>query len=247
MKDRHAGRRSGAEAGTGERVKEAAHQAQDKVADAAREIRDRGEDLVEEGKEKTREMADRASEAAVSRADQEKGRLTSGMRAVADALRRGSADLPEDQRTYGRLVEGVADRVEDASRYLSERNVDGLRRDATRWARDHTPMFLGGAFLLGALGARFLKSSPDAAQEDDFGRQDWSYGYGAGATRGEGRRELEGWDVGGASQDLGGARRTYPTEGSPDYSTEPGIRPRRETGGSGMDDLDEGGRHAPGI
>jgi hypothetical protein len=156
--------RMGADRSTGEKMKAKAHEAQDKVSEAAGDLKDRGEELVEEGKEMGRDLADRAGEAARSRADEEKDRVSGGMRAVANALRRGSDDLPEDQRTYGRFLEGVADRVSSASRYLDERDVNALGRDVKRVARDHSAAFLGGAFVLGLVGARFLKSSPDQAR-----------------------------------------------------------------------------------
>jgi hypothetical protein len=163
----------GADRSIGEKVKAKAHEAQERVSEAAGDLKDRGEDLVEEGKEMGRELADRAGEAARTRADQEKDRVAGGMRAVANALRRGSDDLPEDQRVYGRFLEGVADRVSDASRYLDERDVNALGRDVRRVAREHSAAFLGGAFVLGMVGARFLKSSPDDARggrEDQYGR-----------------------------------------------------------------------------
>jgi hypothetical protein len=154
----------GADRSTGENIKAKAHEAQEKVSEVAADLKDRGEDLVEEGKEMGRDLADRAGEAARSRADEEKDRVCGGMRAVANALRRGSDDLPEDQRMYGRFLEGVADRVAGASRYLDERDVSTLAGDVKRIARDHSAAFLGGAFVLGMVGARFLKSSPDQAR-----------------------------------------------------------------------------------
>jgi hypothetical protein len=163
----------GADRSTGEKMKAKAHEAQERVSEAAGDLKDRGEDLVEEGKEMGRELADRAGDAARTRADEEKDRVAGGMRAVASALRRGSDDLPEDQRVYGRFLEGVADRVSDASRYLDERDVNTLGRDVRRVARDHSAAFLGGAFVLGMVGARFLKSSPDDARggrEREYGR-----------------------------------------------------------------------------
>jgi hypothetical protein len=173
----------GADRSTGEKMKAKAHEAQDKVSEAAGDLKDRGEELVEEGKEMGRDLADRAGEAARSRADEEKDRVSGGMRAVANALRRGSDDLPEDQRAYGRFLEGVADRVSGASRYLDERDVSALGRDVKRVARDHSAAFLGGAFVLGMVGARFLKSSPDQARSG----RDSHYGdplYGQDLPRG---------------------------------------------------------------
>jgi hypothetical protein len=158
---------------TGARIRETTQQAREKLSDTAGELRDRGAELVDDG----RELAEQAGDIVFTRAYEEKERLASGMRAVARALREGGQGLPDDQRTYGRLVERVADRVEGASRYLDDHDVEGLTRDVTRIARDHAPAFLGGAFVLGLVGARFVKSSfeqagsgtRDARYASDFG------------------------------------------------------------------------------
>jgi hypothetical protein len=142
------GGRLGANRQTGDRIRETAQQAEEKVAETASDLRDRGEELAEQ-----------MTDTVFSRVDEEKERLVGGMRAVAHALREGGQGLPDDQRTYGRFVERVADRVEGASRYLDHHDVEELTRDVTRIARDNTPAFLGGAFVLGLLGARFAKSS----------------------------------------------------------------------------------------
>jgi hypothetical protein len=49
--------------------------------------------------------------------------------------------------------------LERFSGYLSEREVGDLVYEAEDYARRHSAYFVGGAFLLGLLGARFLKSS----------------------------------------------------------------------------------------
>jgi hypothetical protein len=154
----------GAKPDTGTKIRESAQHAREKVSDTADDLRDRGAELAEQ-----------ATDTLVSRADEEKERLVGGMRAVARALRQGGQDLPEDQRTYGRFVERVADRVEGASRYLDRHDVEELTRDVTRIARDNAPAFLGGAFVLGMLGARFVKSSFEQSHggryDRDQGRQ----------------------------------------------------------------------------
>ncbi|HWV57687.1 MAG TPA: hypothetical protein VNZ57_09570, partial [Longimicrobiales bacterium] len=103
-------------------------------------------------------------EMARSRADEGKDRLADGMRAVARALRRGSEDLPEEHRTYANIVGGLADRVEGVSQYLDQHDVDALGHEVSRFAREHAPVVLGSAFVLGLVGARFLKSAPEETQ-----------------------------------------------------------------------------------
>jgi hypothetical protein len=132
--------------------------------------RDRGGRLIDEGKAKAHELSDRAGVKARSRVEQEKDRLTDGIRTVADVLRRGSDDLSVDRDQYRPLLNGAADRVAGISSYLEQRDVDALTNDVRRFAREHTPLFLGGVFALGFVGARFLKSSGEhAAREREAG------------------------------------------------------------------------------
>lgn len=158
-----------------DRARETMDQAQEKVASVAAEARNRGEHLVEEGKEKARELGDHAVEIARTRGDEQRVRVAEGVRTFAYALRRGADDLPADRREYERFIDDVADRVESVSRYIEERDVDSLTREARRFARDHTPLFLTGAFGLGMLGARFIKSSGDQAREARHGRPSPAY------------------------------------------------------------------------
>ncbi|CAN5792644.1 hypothetical protein BH23GEM10_BH23GEM10_13660 [soil metagenome] len=160
-----------------DKIGDATDQVKDRAASATAEVREAGGHLVDEGKEKARELSHRAGEAARSRADQEKERVTQGMRSVAEALRKGGQELPADRSQYRPLLTNVADRVEDVSGYLEARDVDALTQDVRRFARDHTPLFLGGAFALGVIGARFLKSSGSTARSGQFDQDDAAAGY----------------------------------------------------------------------
>jgi hypothetical protein len=175
---------SGSTEGAADRLRETKDQAQEKVASVAAEARDRGEHLVDEGKEKARELGEQAVEVARTRGDEQRVRVAEGVRTFAYALRRGADDLPADRREYERFIDDVADRVDSVSRYIEERDVDSLTREARRFARDHTPLFLTGAFGLGMLGARFIKSSGDQAREARPGRSSAGYDRtAAGADR----------------------------------------------------------------
>lgn len=224
--------------GTAERTKD---KAKEKLSEAAH----RGEDLMEEGKEKAREMGDRATEMARSRADEQRERVVGGMRTVADAIRQSSRDLPEDRQQYGRLLEGVASRVEGASRYLDEHDVDSLTRDVRRVARDHAPAFLSGAFTLGLIGARVIKSSGDQVRDDRPGRGDLGRDLPASRPAGQLRGSTGGYEAGGRH----GAEEYGTTAGidrgtvGPDYNElERGIdRGADDVGADWDDDLEERG------
>jgi hypothetical protein len=175
--------KTGTQRSTAEKVKDRVGDATDSVQEKASHVaagaRDRGAQLVDQGREKAHELGDRAGSIARSRADEEKARLTGGIRTFADVLRRGSDDLAADRSQYRPLLAGAADRVEGISNYLEQRDVDALTNDVRRFARDNTPLFLGGVFALGFLGARFLKSSGEHAAREraqglhtDFGGEE---------------------------------------------------------------------------
>lgn len=175
------GQRSGSSSGNG--VKAAAHDAKETAQELKDQASDKAGDLAAEAREKGRELAREGRHRARSEAEEQKARVSMGLRSVAGALRRGGQELPEDQRQYGKLLNVVADRAEDASYYLEDRDVESLTREVRTFARDHAPVFLGGAFTLGMLGARFLKSAPRESRYDDdsYGFQSTGGGYSRGA------------------------------------------------------------------
>lgn len=158
-----------------DKVGDAKETVQDTASHLKAEAREKTSELADEGREKVHELTDRAQHMARTRADEQKERVTSGIRTFADALRRGCDDLSSDQNQFRPLLTSAADRVEGVSRYLEQRDVDALANDVRRFAREHTSLFIGGAFALGFAGARFLKSSPDRGREYDsidYGYQD---------------------------------------------------------------------------
>lgn len=160
-----------------EKVGDATGQVQETASHIASEARDKGEHLIDEGREKVHELSDRAGEMARSRADQERERVVNGIRVVADALRRGGDNLTGEREQYRPLLSSAADRVEGFTDYLDSHNIDALSDDVRRFARDHTPAFLAGAFALGFAGARFLKSSGAEAARARSGGYRTEYGY----------------------------------------------------------------------
>ena len=113
-----------------------------------------------QAKEETKELAGQAKEQALSRAEQQKSRATDSLDHVAKALHQTGDNLrEEDQGAVAGYVDDAAGRVESAAGYLRDRSPDELLHEAERFARRDPALFLGGAFVLGLLGARFLKSS----------------------------------------------------------------------------------------
>jgi hypothetical protein len=65
-------------------------------------------------------------------------------------------------------VDEAANQLERVSNQLRDKDVGELMQDAQQFARRRPAVFIGSAFAIGLLGARFLKSSRD--RHDEAGR-----------------------------------------------------------------------------
>ena len=78
---------------------------------------------------------------------------------IAQSLSTAGHQLRDQQNGASSFVEQAASRLDRAAKYLDTADADDLIKQTESWARNNPALFLGGAFLLGVLGARFLKSS----------------------------------------------------------------------------------------
>jgi len=109
------------------------------------------------------------------------------------------------QDTIANVTDMAADRVRQLSDYLRRHEVEDLMDDVEDFARRQPALVLGGAFALGVLTARFLKSSGSSSgrtsrggmrgrtrygdamvEESPSYRPSSEPGYGAGQTRSTG-------------------------------------------------------------
>jgi hypothetical protein len=111
------------------------------------------------------QLVGQAKEQAKPALQGQKERAAVSVGSTAEALRKGSQYLREqDQAAIARYVDEAADRVERFGGYLRGHDLDQLVVDAEQVARRQPGLFLGGAFAFGLLGARLLKSSGQRAQ-----------------------------------------------------------------------------------
>lgn len=104
--------------------------------------------------------------------DDGRTRAASALQDVARTLTSGADDGAPQSAYLNRAGEQVQ-RVAD---YLENADVESLVRDTESFARRQPALFLGGAFALGVLAARFLKSSRPRSSSRG-GEEQW-----AGAT-----------------------------------------------------------------
>jgi len=135
----------------------------------------KAQDVVEQTQQKAGEVVDQAKQQATSQLSTRKDQAAASLGTVADALRQTGTHLREnDQHGIAQYADKAAERVEQMSGQLRGKDVQEIVRDVERYARRQPALFLGGAFALGLLGARFLKST---AQREDAGGAD-QYGPG---------------------------------------------------------------------
>jgi len=143
---------------------------------------------VDQAKEKAGELVDQATEQAKPRLENQKERAADGLSSAAHALRQTSRHLREQEESSPIVgyTERAADRVERLADYLREREIGDLIGEVEDFARRQPVLFVGGAFTLGLLAARFLKSSGQRGTTQQGGRQQPIGGYlpAAGQTTG---------------------------------------------------------------
>lgn len=120
--------------------------------------------VAEKAKQTAGNVAHAAREQVMTKATEEKQRAASGLGGVAQALR--STGQSADNDYLQEYASRAADGIEQVTDYFRDKSVGEIVDDVERFARREPALFLGGAFALGLLGARFLKSSSRGRAEE---------------------------------------------------------------------------------
>jgi hypothetical protein len=123
---------------------------------AREQIREVKDQVVGQAKSTFQQARERAS----SSLGESKGQFAEQFGTIADALRRTTEHLrAEDQQRIAGLTETVARQVDQVANYLRSKDARAMRQDLENLARRQPALVLGGALVLGLIGARFFKSS----------------------------------------------------------------------------------------
>ena len=131
------------------------------------------------------QVAGQAKDQARSMFETQKGQVTDQASKISQALRQSGENLQtQNVGPAATVLSTAADRLDGFSSYLQGRNADQLVQEAESFARRNSAVFLGGAFTLGLLAARFLKSSvPSSGYSGSrYGGQQYGGQYGAGRS-----------------------------------------------------------------
>jgi hypothetical protein len=123
--------------------------------------------MVDSAKNTAGQVVDKVKDQATSRADEQRQTVASGFEAVAHAFRgMGDGLRNQDQGPVAQyaaeLGHAAAGQVDRLANYLRGRDVRQIVNDTEDLARRSPGMFLGGAFAIGFVASRFLKSSRPA-------------------------------------------------------------------------------------
>lgn len=123
------------------------------------------QDMAGQAKNATSQLTSQVKEQASTKLNAQMGQATQGLGSVASALTQVGDQMRDQNPQIAQFADTASDKIEQFSRQLEQKDVSELLGDVERFARRQPLAFLGGAFALGLLGSRFLKSSkPESFQ-----------------------------------------------------------------------------------
>jgi hypothetical protein len=122
-----------------------------------------------EFKEKAAHLGGVARDQLKTQLTSQKGKLAEQLGSVSEVLEQSSQQLRQDDRAgMADFPDAAARQLRSLSDQLGQTDLDQLVQQAQRAARERPALFIGAAFGLGVLGARFLKSSPSTAGTSSY-------------------------------------------------------------------------------
>jgi hypothetical protein len=150
-----------------ERAAEVANYVKSSTRAATQQFKETAGDMARAIQETVKEEAERLFEEQRGRASSKAEKVGKVVRQTAHALRAVRLDSVAEQ------VEAGAQKVDDASEYIKERNLTEVLQDAEEIVQRNRGLAVGGLFIAGFALARFLKASePQAEDEGEQDRED---------------------------------------------------------------------------
>jgi hypothetical protein len=129
-------------------------------AKSSSKAKDGARDLAQNVKHVADGVVEQARKTAETQVSDNKARAVEGLSSVAKAIRKTGENLrADDQNALTGYLDRAATQVDMAAGYIRNRTVGQIFGDVESFARRAPAFFLGGAFVAGLVGGRFLKSS----------------------------------------------------------------------------------------
>jgi hypothetical protein len=157
------------------------------AVDKAQEVAGAAQQKVSEtaaaAKDQAARTATRVGEQAKNTVDARMSDVAQELGSMADVVRQTTHDVGGDNQTIARYGDQIAEQIEGVSSYLDQHSIDDVLNDIQNFARRQPAVFLGGAFMLGIMVGRFLRSSESRLYRYDQGGYDYGQsGPGYSAT-----------------------------------------------------------------
>lgn len=143
-----------------------------------------GQDVRQKAEQTASTIAEQAQETATSQLSTHKERAASTLSTLAGTIRESGQNLRQEQPQIASLTDQAAERVEGISEYIRQHDVRELVGEVESFARREPAIFLGAAFAVGFLAARFLKASSTGSSAYGMGRGQTGFATGSGAYEG---------------------------------------------------------------
>jgi ElaB/YqjD/DUF883 family membrane-anchored ribosome-binding protein len=117
------------------------------------------EDVRQKAEETASTLVDQAQKVASVQANSQMNNAASMLDSVARTLYETGSGIRDQQPQVATIADQAAARVEGLSGYLRDHDLDDAFRDTEDYARRQPLVFLGAAFAVGFIAARFLKAS----------------------------------------------------------------------------------------
>ena len=141
--------------------------------------------VADQMKQSTSDVTEQAKQTVTAQIATRKDQAAQGLSTVSSAVRQMGDNLRQNDQTsgYAQYVNQAADQIDRFSGYLQNHEPRQLVSDAERWARRNPVLFLGGAFALGLLASRFLKSGMGGQSQSSRSWQSGQSGQYRSTTR----------------------------------------------------------------
>lgn len=137
---------------------------QEQGAGMVDQARETAGQVMDQAQEKTGQLMGTVKQQASARLTGQVERATEGLNGASRAMAAVSQQLREqNQEMLAGYADQAAGQVRRAAGYLQGKDVEQLLTETERFARRQPMVFVGGAFTLGLLAARFLKTSGSQA------------------------------------------------------------------------------------
>lgn len=128
---------------------------------------DKVTNLANQAREQAADLATQAQEEAKTKLEEQKANAAAQLQGIANAIHQTGDQISQQNPTLAHYTRRLADQMESASSYLSDQELKDILHDVQDFARQRPEVFIGGAFALGVVIARFLKSSnPQAGMNE---------------------------------------------------------------------------------